>query len=130
MLCLFLGRPNPTNITAIFNENKGPYPVVENENKRNSSKIPVRVTHDIKMTASVHCTKPAVNLTWTGPGEINNNKVIPCEDNVYFTSESELSIDSVTEDQNGRMVSLQVLHPLLSEIYFYQLKVYGRYMML
>ena len=67
------------------------------------------------MTAIVSCTKPAVNLTWGGPGEINNNKTTPCEDNMYFTSVSELSIDSATEDQNGRMVSLLVSHPLLTE---------------
>ena len=104
--------------------------MVEDESNRNGSKIPVRVTHDIKMTASVHCTKPAVNLTWTGPGEMNNNKVVPCADNSYFTSESELRIDSATEGQTGLMVSLQGSHPVLTETYIYHLQVNGRYMML
>ena len=103
--------------------------MVEEESNKNGTEIPITVTNNIIMTAIVSCTKPAVNLTWRGPGTINN-KTTPCEDNVYFTSESELSIDSATEDQNGRMVSLQVSHPLLSEIYCYELKVYGRYMML
>ena len=127
---LFLGRPNSPNITVIFNKIKGPYQITENENKRNGCKISVKVTHDIKMTASVSCTKPTVSLVWTGPGDFNNKKPILCEDNSTFTSESELSINSATEDQTGLMVSLQVSHPLLTETYIYHLEVNGRYMML
>ena len=87
------------------------------------------MTDEIKMTASVSCTRPAVNLELTGPGKINNNKVTPCGDDSTFTSESELKIDNATKDDTGQ-VSLQISHPLLTERYIYQLQVNGKYMML
>ena len=91
--------------------------------------IPVEVTDKMKITASVSCTRPAVNLDWTGPGVINNNKVVPCADDSYFTSESELRIDRATKDDTGE-ISLQLSHPLLTERYIYQLQVNGESMML
>ena len=91
--------------------------------------IPVEVTDKMKITASVSCTRPAVNLDWTGPGVINNNNVVPCADNSYFTSESELRIENATKDDTGQ-ISLQISHPLLTKRYDYLLQVNGKYMML
>ena len=124
----FVGRPNPPKITFTYKRNE-PYSLNEGVNYNNDTTIPVEVTDKIKISASVSCTKPAVNLLWTRPGEINNNKVVPCADDSTFTSESELRIDSATKDDTG-LISLQVSHPLLTETYIYQLQVNGKYMML
>ena len=91
--------------------------------------IPVEVTDKNKITASVSCTRPAVNLEFTGPGEINNNNVVPCAESSTFTSESELRIDSATKNDTGQ-ISLQISHPLLTERYEYYLQVNGRYTIL
>ena len=124
----FVGRPNPPKITVTYEKNP-PYHFNESDNSNNGTTILLEVTDEIKITASVSCTKPAVNLVLTGPVEINNNKVILCADNSTFTSESELSLDRATKDDAGQ-ISLKVSHPLLMEKYYYQLLVNGRYMML
>ena len=123
----FVGRPNPPKVTITYKSNQ-PYSLNEGVNYNNDTTIPVEVTDKIKISVSVSCTKPAVNLDWTGPGVINN-KVVPCTDNSYLTSESELRIDRATKDDTG-WISLNVLHPLLREKYHYQLLVNGKYMML
>ena len=96
--------------------------------RSNSTKILLQERDEIRITASVSCTKPAVNLVWTGPGKINNNKVVPCADDSTFTSESELRIDRATKDDTGQ-IFLQISHPLLTERYDYKLLVNGRYLL-
>ena len=125
---LFVGHPNPPDITVTYNNNP-PYSFNEGDSYNNGTTIPVEVTDEIKITASVSCTKPAVNLVWTRPGGINNNKVVPCADDLTFTSESELRIENATKDDTGQ-ISLQISHPLLTETYNYQLLVNGKYMIL
>ena len=125
---LFVGHPNPPDITVTY-ENNPPYYFNEGDNYNNGTTIPLEVTNKIKISVSLSCTKPAVTLEWTGPGKINNNKVIPCEDDSIFTSESELGIDSATKYDTG-LISLQVSHPLLTKTYQYQLLVNGKYMIL
>ena len=124
----FVGRPNPPKITFTYKSNQ-PYSLNEGVNYNNDTTIPVEVTDKIKSNVSVSCTKPAVKVDWTGPGVINNNKVVPCADDSYFTSESELRIDRATKDDTGQ-ISLQISHPLLTKRYIYQLQVNGESMML
>ena len=124
----FLGHPNPPEITVTY-ENYPPYYFIEDDNYNNDTTIPVEVTDKIKINVSVPCTKPAVNLTWTGPGEINNSNVFPCADDSTFTSESELRIENATKDDAGQ-ISLQISHPLLTKRYIYRLLVNGRFMVL
>ena len=123
-----VGRPYPPKITCIYKSNP-PYHFSDSDNYKNGTTIPVEVTDKIKITSSVSCTKPAVNLKCVGPGEISNNKVKPCADSWTFTSESELRIDRATKDDTG-LISLHYSHPLLTKRYEYYLQVNGKYMML
>ena len=108
-------------------ENYTAYYFNESDNYQNGTTVYLEVTDNITMVASVSCSVPAVNLTWTGPGEINNNKVVLCADNSTFASQSELRIDNATKNDT-KEISLHYSHPLLTETYQYRLKVNGRYM--
>ena len=121
MYFYFIASPNPLRILFTY-ENDLPY-------NFSGVLIPVGLNDTIQITASVSCTKPAVNLVWTGPGKINNNQVVPCADSWTFTSESKLSIKNATKDDAG-LISLQVSHPILTKKYEYQLQVIGRYKLL
>ena len=112
------GHPNALEIMFTY-KNNAPY-------KMSDTIIFLEKADKIKITASVSCTRPAVKLTWTGPGKISNNKVTLCADNSTFTSESELSIENATKDDTA-LIYLQVSHPLLTETYEYLLQVNGRY---